>query len=125
MKSTKKLSAVRDSVSVAQSRGWCTLSGVAHQLRKPFCALLQLAGRTTARPDRASAANRLPFASTLPRFCIVAPFHLFISCLLSFTFSDLDVHKYLSGLFLVSPNQAAGYRVKSESFLDFFLLLHV
>lgn len=55
-----------------------TLSGVAHRLRKPFRALLQLASRTAAGPDRVSAANAaLSFASALPRFHIIAPFCLF------------------------------------------------
>lgn len=73
-----------------------------------------------AGPDRAAAANHLPLPSALPRSRVVVLFRLFICCLLG-----LDVSKYLSGLPLVSPNLPAGYGVKSESFLDLFLLLHV
>lgn len=95
----------------------CTLSGIACWLRKPFRALLQL--------DRASAANCRSFAFAVPTFCIIVPFCVFICCLLGFSFSDLDVYKYLSGLFSLSPKLAAGYRAKSKSFFGFFLLLHV
>ena len=88
------------------------------------CPLAQQTSPCFAGAGGASAAHRLPFASALPRLRIVARFHLFICCLLSFSLSDLNVHKYLSDLSPVS-NLAAGYRGKSKSFLDFFLLLHV
>lgn len=91
----------------------CPVSSIAHWHGKSLSSLCC-----------AAAANPLPFASALSRFCIIALFQLLIHHVFDFPVYDVADGNSCTGS-AATPGLAAGYKVRRKSSLNFFLLLRM